>query len=386
MKFLFDNGNQNVSRHGAPDLRLDGVLAVAQELLYAQVLLDPFEEQFDLPAVLVQGRDCQWWQHEVVGQKDELLVGDRVPVANAPQVLGVVLRGIKPVEQDRLIANNSRGAVCSLRVNAPGIHVVFGACDEESAGVMHLIQTPEVEVSAIHYIERPGFDGQEVQHVDLVHLPVADVDECWDCATQVQQGMQFDGRLRSTKRCPLEKAQTQIDGRGVQGIYRVLEIEPNQIGIAVELACSSNQHSRQIRPDAPIPRFVGVRQRRPMHAVTQTHCIKLVGVGPKRRFDVAQALAPGQLRKRHHAKLFRATHAANAGVATVAIHDSPEARPGDELHDLRKKGLADVHESSPRGVPLGNYPKMKNLNSNRHQIKSTARPRQYWLLLENNPV
>ena len=252
--------------------------------------------------------------------------------------------------------------------------------------MMHLIHASEVEVSAIHYIERPGFDGQEVQHVDLVHLPVADVDECWDCATQVQQGMQFDGRFRTTKWSPFEQAQTQIECRGVHCVHRVLEIEPNQIRIAVKFAGSANRHCRQIRPDAPIPRFVGVGQRRSMHAVTQPHRIKLVGVGPKRRFDVAQALAPGQLRKRHYAKLFCAAHAAHAGVATVALHDSPKACPGHELHDLRKKGLADVHESSPRGVPLGNYPKMKNLNLNRHQIKSTARPRQYWFLLKNTPV
>jgi hypothetical protein len=32
------------------------------------------------------------------------------------------------------------------------------------------------------------------------------------------------------------------------------------------------------------------------------------------------------------------------------------------------------------------YAKMMNLNSNRHQIKSASRPRQYWLLLKNNPV
>ena len=96
MKFLFDNGNQNVGRHGAPDLRLDGVLAVAQELLDAQVLLDPFEEQLDLPAVLVQGRNSQRRQHEVVGQEDERLVGDRVLETDSPQVLRVMLRGIKP--------------------------------------------------------------------------------------------------------------------------------------------------------------------------------------------------------------------------------------------------------------------------------------------------
>ena len=72
MKFLLDDGNQYVSRHGAPDLRLDGVLAVAQELLDSQVLLDPFEEQLYLPAIFVKCGDGQWRQDKVVGQKYEL--------------------------------------------------------------------------------------------------------------------------------------------------------------------------------------------------------------------------------------------------------------------------------------------------------------------------
>jgi hypothetical protein len=44
---LFDDGDQHVGRHGDPDLRLHRVLAGAEEGLDAQVLLDPFEEQFD---------------------------------------------------------------------------------------------------------------------------------------------------------------------------------------------------------------------------------------------------------------------------------------------------------------------------------------------------
>ena len=107
MKFLFDDGNQHVSRHGAPDLRLDGILAVAQELLDSQVLLDPFEEQFDLPAVLVECCDGQRRQDKVVGQEDERLATLDIFESNAPQVLGVMLRGVKPVEQYRLIATIS---------------------------------------------------------------------------------------------------------------------------------------------------------------------------------------------------------------------------------------------------------------------------------------
>jgi len=41
------------------DLRLECVLAVAQKLLYALVLFDPFEEQLNPPAAFVQRCDGQ---------------------------------------------------------------------------------------------------------------------------------------------------------------------------------------------------------------------------------------------------------------------------------------------------------------------------------------
>ena len=78
MKFLFDDDdNQNIGRYGAPDLRLDGVLAVAQKLLDAKVLLDPLEEQFDLPTILVKRSDCQRGQNKIVGQEYEGLFAPR---------------------------------------------------------------------------------------------------------------------------------------------------------------------------------------------------------------------------------------------------------------------------------------------------------------------
>jgi len=45
LKLLLDDGDEHVGGHGAPHLRLHGVLAVAEKLLDAQVLLDPLEER-----------------------------------------------------------------------------------------------------------------------------------------------------------------------------------------------------------------------------------------------------------------------------------------------------------------------------------------------------
>jgi len=45
-----------------PDLRLDGVLRIAKEMLDCEVLFEPFEEEFNLPAHLVNLRNCERWQ------------------------------------------------------------------------------------------------------------------------------------------------------------------------------------------------------------------------------------------------------------------------------------------------------------------------------------
>ena len=54
MQTFLCNGDQQVGRYGNPYLRLHRVFAGAEEHLDAQVLLDPFEEQFHLPALAVQ--------------------------------------------------------------------------------------------------------------------------------------------------------------------------------------------------------------------------------------------------------------------------------------------------------------------------------------------
>lgn len=84
MKFFLNNGNEHVGGHGAPDLRLDCVLAVAQKLLDTKVLLDPFEEQLDLPAAFVQSSDGQGRQACVVGQEDQSLLGFGIFEADTP--------------------------------------------------------------------------------------------------------------------------------------------------------------------------------------------------------------------------------------------------------------------------------------------------------------
>ena len=70
MKLLFEDGNQHVGLRSTLDLGLYGRHVCAQKVLDGQALIDPFEEERDLPMVFVESCDIGGGQASVVGQRD----------------------------------------------------------------------------------------------------------------------------------------------------------------------------------------------------------------------------------------------------------------------------------------------------------------------------
>src|ERR1019366_1454650 len=220
-KLLLDDCYQDIDADGDPDLRPHSVLGSAVEAFDAQVLLDPLEEQFHLPSAPVQGANGQRRQRKLVGQEHQVLAGLGIAIADAAQVAGVVLGGIEAVKGDGLVADKPRVAIHRRRVHAPCIEVLLGARDEETSHLIERVEPLEVQVTSIHDVEGASLDKQQVQHIDVVHLAVGDVDEGGDRSPQIEQRVQLDGRLGGAKRRPREHRQAQIDGGGIEGIHGI---------------------------------------------------------------------------------------------------------------------------------------------------------------------
>ena len=344
MELLFDDSDQYVSGHGAPDLRLHRVLARSQKALDAQVLLDPFEEQLYLPAALVQRGNGQRRQRCVVGQKHQRFARIGVFESDAPKMLWVVLGHVKPVEPNRLIADHTGASVGLGRVNPMGIHAAFGAGHKERAGLMYLEEPVEVHVTPIHHVKRTRFDGQDVEHFDIAHLAIADVDEGRDRPAQVQQRVHLHRRLGAAKRSPIEQAQTQVDGGRVQRVDRRIEFQSRWF-CGVEVPGSHDQAHRKRVINVPVPLIQRIRESRSCGYAAQTHVKQLGLIGCQADLDVAQRLAPRQLRECHHAKQIGAVQGAHSRIAAMAVDDAPEGFPRHILHDLRKQRFAHVHTS-----------------------------------------
>ena len=96
------------------------------------MLLDPFEEQLDLPAALVERADGERGQGCLVGEEDEGLAGLWIFEADAAQVPRVVLLALEAIEGDGLVAQDACRAIGGHRVQPPSIEIALGARDEEA--------------------------------------------------------------------------------------------------------------------------------------------------------------------------------------------------------------------------------------------------------------
>ena len=102
-KAFTGDGDEDVGGDGDPDLGFDGVFGAAVEGLDAQVLFDPFEEQFDAPAAALELGDGQGGQCEVVAEKREWLDVERFAVADTARGRGKVVARGDAVEVDELV-------------------------------------------------------------------------------------------------------------------------------------------------------------------------------------------------------------------------------------------------------------------------------------------
>jgi len=285
------------------------------------------------------------------------------------------LDSIEALARHALFSDHPRAAIRWDRVDAFGPQVFFGEGDKRGARVMEAKQPLKIHVTLIHHIEGPCFEDQHIEHPRIVGLAIGEVNKRWDCAPKVQKGMDLDRRLGGPKQGPSKVANAQVDGAEVQGMDRLLQIQP-QVLLAVNSAGTANQRSGQIGPDSQVPALVGLGKGTSLDRASKAHAIEFVRVRAQPRLDVSRRPSPLQLRKSHDSKLLGRRQRPHACISLITLQNSGETRPRDELHDLCKQRLADVHGQPPESLATpGSYPFLPVYNSNRHQTKLPPIPR-----------
>ncbi len=147
------------------------VLVGAIKRLDWQVLLDPFEKQFDLPALAVQVYNQLGFEGDVVSQKRDALASV-VLDHHASQRCWIVLAGINDGQHILLIAHDVRvSPVCGAGITPLEFGIGLGTDDEERVGLIDHKQSLEIQVSTIEQVISARLYVQQVQDVDHPDQP-----------------------------------------------------------------------------------------------------------------------------------------------------------------------------------------------------------------------
>jgi len=156
-----------------------------------------------------------------------------------------MLAGVVTIQCDGLIADDTGRTVCRGRIDPMGIHVRFGASDEEGSGQMQHVEAGEIDIAAVHDVDRASLREEQVKCVNVVQFAVRNVDEARDITAQVQQRVHLDRRFGRTEMRPRKDRQTKVDGRRVERIDRVGEVE-TQILVDVQPSRLDDQSLGQL--------------------------------------------------------------------------------------------------------------------------------------------
>jgi len=348
------NGDEKVDDDGHPDLGLHGVGRSAVEGLDPQMPLDPFEEQFHLPPLLVDIGNGLRRDGEQVGQKHKAPMVLSVVESDAAQRLRVILSGLGPHQRDDLIDADPASLVHRGRRQASEAQVPFGADHEESRKAMDSVEALEVEISTIHCDHRLLFQRHHVQEMDVVHRPGSQAHKGRDRSPQIQKRMHFHGGLRLSERCPGEKGKAQIDRRGVQRVEGTIQFDGQFLGL-VQLPGDSDERIAHLLVDPEVASLVGVGQSGSGDLSSHPDVVELFAMGRKASLDIAQRFPSAELGKRHGDELIPAGKRSDAVVALVPRDRPPEFVPRQMGQQLCEDGFSRIHERSSPDSSGRNY-------------------------------
>ena len=338
---LIETGHQKVNAECDPDLGAHGVFSCSKERFDAQVLFDPLEEEFDLPAALVDRGNGKSREIEMVCKEDQGFPGFRIDKTDTAQPTGIVPFSFFGFKANGLVAPQAGSFIHRPRFEDIETSVDFGADHEIRTGHLDSEQSGEIEITTIKNVDASRVVVDLVHEVDVVDRTVCDPHEYRDWSGQIDLSVKLDRRLGGSEMRPGEDRQTQVDGGSVDGINHLVEIE--SVGVTgIQPPRLADENLSECFINAPVPMLVRVSEVCSSDVASDTHCVA-VGATPQTSFDIAKALTERDLRKGHREKLIACSHGFTGPRHRVQIHAALELLSVNDICNLCEDEASGVH-------------------------------------------
>src|SRR5262245_40269556 len=164
------DAQQQIGDHRREDLQPNGVLVVAEELADREMLLDPAEQQFDLPSALVERGDLHGRALKIIGEQgdDAALVAPHPDAPQRDRQPGVTLAD----EADLSVIDDGEAVAGPLAhgtiAGGAQAHVGLRAGDEESPGIIDFPPPVEAAIPLVIDVGHAGLDPHLPTDLDII--------------------------------------------------------------------------------------------------------------------------------------------------------------------------------------------------------------------------
>lgn len=169
-------GQQQIGTHGDPYLGHDSVFGCANKGFDFQVLLDAFEEQFDLPAGFVDISNGLGGKMEVVGQKHIVLAGFSITEADPAQRNWASLC-LCAGDQYGLITCQAFGFNDLAAFDNTVRGITFLSSNEKYSFVIQGLKPCVIGIGTIHYHNAISREFKDATDSDIVLFAIANADK-----------------------------------------------------------------------------------------------------------------------------------------------------------------------------------------------------------------
>lgn len=364
---VLDNGDEAICDDGHMNLYPDSVLGLAPEGLDSEMLLDPLEKEFHLPAVAVKQGDVLGGKIEVVCVVDERPSEVWCVVDDTPEV-GRVVSLVPPageadglVEQDIVLPVDRLVPSDNLEV---GVSLL--ADDEERPDSMYGEEPRKVKVSAVEDIAGVGLVCEPIHRLVVADIGVCDTVEYRYLGDDVNLGVYADAGLGAAEMCPSENRHAEVDGCGVHGIETSVKFK--LLGDS-SLLCKGHHVECILLENPGVAEHVCLREGVSDNWLrAESKLVASFGMGFRNVGKFAKAPASNKLSEDEDKHVAPMGESPVPGPVIILVDNPPEPLLRKKHRDLRKNVLSVVH------------PCLVLVTETRKRISS---PGQYFVLIKN---
>lgn len=196
-----------------------------------KMLLYPFEEQFDVPALSVEFCDCQGFVSQMVGKEAIDIAGSEASIGAHSEVLGIALGWLDSCQFDNLVADYASFGIISSGLYNFVQHVVFRPSYEECTVLVDMVkESEEIDITFVQKIDGAHLNTESVKSLDIMHrssCKVVDIDR--KITSKIQESMHLYTCFNCSEFCPWTEFQTKTYGAAVECINYIVDVKPERV-------------------------------------------------------------------------------------------------------------------------------------------------------------